>query len=195
MATGNKYSVQPAPYDYKEVGRYVEEELRRVQDAMDFLWKDTQPVLAYSTTTAGNSGTTETDLYSFSVPANTLRKNGESVDFWFGGSLLEHATATRQLRVKFGATTIYDSTAQTNTTNYEFSLRGMIIRVSNTSQKCITFLNSTQAQLFTFTDYSTAAETLSSAIILKLTGQAGGVGAATDDIKFEMGKIFWSTAP
>lgn len=195
MASGLKFVPTPAPLDQKDLGRYVENELRRVSSALDWVWKENNSVLAQSTTTVGNSGTTETDLYSYSVPANTLRQNGESLDFWFGGTFLGHATATRQLRVKLGATTIYDSTAQNNTTNYEFSVRGTIIRVSNTSQKCITVLNSTQAQLFVFADYATAAETLSGALTLKLTGQAGGVGAATNDIKFELGRVQWYPSP
>lgn len=191
MAKGLKYAVQPSPYGKEDLARYVEEELRRIESSIDWLWHDTRNILSVSTTTVGNSGTTETDLFSFSVPENTLRKDRESLEFWFGGTLLSHATATRQLRVKFGATTIFDSTAQTNTTNYEFSIRGQIIRVNATSQKSIVFLNTTQAQLFVFADYTTSAETLSSASILKLTGQAGGVGAATNDIKFELGKVSW----
>ena len=191
MAKGLKYSVQPSPYGKDDLARYVEEELRRIESSIDWLWQDKRNISTTSTITAGNSGTTETDLFSYSVPGDTLRKDGESLEFWFGGTLLGHATATRQLRVKFGATTIYDSTAQTNTTNYEFSLRGQIMRVNATSQKSIVFLNTTQAQLFVFSDYATSAETLSNAITLKLTGQAGGVGAATNDIKFELGKVSW----
>lgn len=194
MATGLKFDPIPAPLDPKDLGRYIENELRRVSSALDWVWKENQSVLAQSTTTAGNSGTTETDLYSYSVPANTLRKDGESLDFWFAGTLLGHATATRQLRVKLGAATIFDSTAKTNTVAYDFSLRGTIMRVSNTSQKCISVLGTTQ-ELFVMADYATATETLSSAVILKLTGQAGAAGAATNDIVFEMGRIQWYPAP
>lgn len=189
MASGLKFVPTPAPLDQKDLGRYVENELRRVSTALEWLWLENPLVLAQSTTTAGNTTTTETDLYSYSVPANTLRKNGESLEFWYAGTLVAHATNTRQLRVKFGATTIFDSTAKATTTAYEFSIRGLIMRVSATSQKCITVMDTTQ-ELFAITDYATTAETLSNAITLKLTGQ----GVATNDINFELGRIMWRPA-
>ncbi len=152
--------------------------------------------LAYSTTTQGNSHeTNEIDLYAPSIPGATLANNGESLEFWFAGTILGHATATRQIKVKFGATTIYDSGAAIFPSNSEWSLRGMIIRTGATTQKCIVFLNNTTATLFTFADYSTASETLSGAITLKITGQAGAVGAAINDIIFEMGKVYVTPAP
>lgn len=151
---------------------------------------------AYSTTTSGNThATNEIDLYAPSITGGTLANNGEAIEFWFAGTLLGHATATRQLKVKFGATTIFDSTAQNNTVNYDFSIRGMIIRTGTATQKCITYLNTTTATLFTFADYATSAETLSGAIVLKITGQAGGVGAAIDDIKLETAKVYFTPAP
>ena len=42
MAKGDKYAYQSAPYDEKQVGRYVEEELRRVEAALDWTWRDVQ---------------------------------------------------------------------------------------------------------------------------------------------------------
>lgn len=189
MSHGLKFSPIPAPLDPKDLGRYVENELRRVSSALEWLWLENPLVLAQSTTTAGNTTTTETDLYSYSVPSNTLRKNGESLEFWYAGTLVAHATNTRQLRVKFGATTIFDSTAKATTTAHEFSIRGLIMRVSATSQKCITVMDTTQ-ELFVIADYATTAETLSNAITLKLTGQ----GVATNDINFELGRVMWRPA-
>lgn len=186
MATGLRFVPTPAPLDPKDLGRYLENELRRVSSALEWLWLENPLVLAHSTTTAGNATTTETDLYSYSVPSNTLRKDGESIEFWYAGTLVAHATNTRQIRVKFGASTIFDSTAKATTTAYDFSIRGLIMRVSATSQKCITVMDTTQ-ELFVITDYATTAETLSSAVTLKLTGQ----GVATNDINFELGRVMW----
>lgn len=190
MSTGAKFVPSPAPLDQKDLGRYLENELRRVSSALDWLWTENPPVLSYSTTATGNSGSSETELYAYSVPGKTLRKNGETIEFWFSGTMVAHATATRQIRIKFGATTIFDSTPKATTTSYDFSVRGLIMRVSATSQKCITVMDTTQ-ELFLITDYATTTETLSGAVSLRITGEAAGAGAATNDITFQMGRVLW----
>lgn len=58
MAKGNRYAYQPAPYDAKQVGRYVEEELRRIEAALDWAWRDVQsPAFSASLTIDCAKGT------------------------------------------------------------------------------------------------------------------------------------------
>jgi hypothetical protein len=58
-------------------------------------------VLFVDTVTAGNVGTGEDDLSSYSVPANTLSANGMSLWFEAWGSMAVNANA-KTLRVRFG---------------------------------------------------------------------------------------------
>lgn len=143
-----------------------------------------------NTTTANNSSTTETDLWSQSIAANALGTNGDSLHFLYTGTI-QTSLNTKQLRVKFGATTIFDSTAQNPAVATDWIIEGWIWRTGATTQKSCVKLTTTGGDLFTFADYATAAETLSGAVTLVVTGQ----GAANNQITFEAGKIYYEPAP
>lgn len=125
------------------------------------------------TTTVGNVGIGEDDLITYSVPANTLATNGDYISFRCSGTIANSINAKR-LRVKFGATTIMDTGAAgfPISTAIQWVLEGEIIRTGAATQKCNASLSTNNASLATYVGYSTAAETLSGAVTVKLTGEA-----------------------
>jgi hypothetical protein len=72
----------------------------------------------------------------------------------------------------------------------------LLVRVSSTVVRYSVKLNTTGASASV---YAAVGEltglTLSNGNILKITGTAGGVGAATDDIVAMLGTVSWHPAP
>lgn len=143
----------------------------------------------YSTTQTGNSGSSETDLFSSSIAASTLGTNGDSIEFYAAGTFAATAN-NKQVRVKFGGTTVLDTGALVVTTASSWRVTGSIIRTGATSQKAIVSYFSSDATLLETTSYTTPGETLSGAVTLKVTGQA----TSNNDIVGEMWKGQWSSA-
>jgi len=132
--------------------------------------------LTVNTTDAGNVGAGEDDLITYSVPAGLLAANGDYIEFTMSFDLAANANA-KQVKVKFGATTIYASGSQTQNDGV-IEITGKIIRTGAATQR-ITYSVSSNTTLFTdYADYVTAGETLSGAVTLKATGEA----VSNDDI-------------
>lgn len=141
-------------------------------------------VLYNNFSSVSNSGSTETDLFSYTLPAGTLSTNGETVEGIVAGTFAATAN-NKTLRVKLGATTVFTSGSLAITSATDWSLSYVLIRVSDTSQKFIGTLSLSNSTTQSFTDYSTAAETLSVSNIINVTGQ----GTASSDITAEFTKI------
>lgn len=143
----------------------------------------------------GNSTTSETNLYSSTITPNTLELNGDKIAAEYSGTVLVHATATRQIRAYFAGTAIFDTGALTIGATSTWNLRVRLIRISASvvrySASLITGGVTTQA-------YNSSGELtgldLSASNILKVTGQAAGVGAATNDIVAKIGLVEWKPA-
>lgn len=121
-----------------------------------------------------NSGTGETDLSSYSLPASTLSANTKALRIIFWGTLAANGN-TKTLRVKFGATSFTGYASTGNGVPYY----GMAIvqRTGAATQKVTVFVQTSGG---TSTGASgTAAETLSGAVTIKTTGQSG---TASSDI-------------
>ena len=132
--------------------------------------------LRVNTTDVGNVGTGVDDLMSFSVPAGTMSTNGDYIDFSFTFTFAANAN-NKTVRVVYGGTEIYNSTAQAQNGG-SMEVVGKIIRTGATTQKVIVSV-STDGTLYTdLANYTTAAETLSGAVTLKATGEA----TSNDDI-------------
>lgn len=126
--------------------------------------------LRVNTTDVGNVGTGVDDLMSYSIPASTLSTNNEYIEFSFTFTFAANAN-NKTVRVVYGATEIYNSTAQAQNGG-SMEVIGKIIRTGATTQKVIVSV-STDGTLYTdLTNYTTAAETLSGAVTLKATGEA-----------------------
>jgi hypothetical protein len=137
--------------------------------------------LNVNTTTVGNVGTGEDDLRTYSVPAATLAVDGDHLAFEAAGTFAATAN-NKRIKVKFGATTIFDTGVLAITAAGDWYVSGLIIRTGAATQKCVAHWTCTDAALPVKPDYTTAAETLSGAVTLKLTGEA----TANNDVVQEL---------
>lgn len=139
--------------------------------------------LYVSTSSVGNVGVGEDDLATYSVPGNSLVTNGQALQFMIAGTIATNVNAKR-IRVKFGGSTIFDTGAAgiPISAAIDWTIKGMIVRTGATTQKCMVEMNTNNATLAAYADYSTASETLSSASTLKITGEA----VTDNDIMTEM---------
>ncbi len=146
-------------------------------------------------TDAGNVTTAETDLYSSTTIASTLAVNKDKLTAEYGGVFVSSGTATRQIKVYFAGTAILDTGALTLSLSSAWTLYVSIIRVSATVVRYSTSLTTQGAALAAYTSCGELTGlTLSNTNILKVTGTAAGVGAATNDIVAKMGYVSISSA-
>lgn len=144
---------------------------------------------------AGNSTTTETDLYSSTLAANQLLTNGDKLQIEYGGTFVSSGTATRQIRIYFGGTVIFDTGTLTLSLSAGWVIYATIIRVSSTVIRYLVSLTTEGAALGAYTAVGELTGlTLSNTNILKITGQAAGVGAASNDIVAKLGDIIYTKA-
>lgn len=147
-------------------------------------------------TDVGNGTTVETDLYTDTLVANQFLNNGDKVDAEYGGLFVSHATATRELKVYFAGTVILDTGALTTAlTTPTWKINVFLIRVSATVIRYAVDLETNGLTTRTYTNVGELTGlTLSGANILKITGQAGGVGAASNDIVAKLGNVRYRPA-
>jgi hypothetical protein len=144
---------------------------------------------------AGNTTTTETDLYSDTLAAGRLAANGEKIDAEYSGTFVSSATATRQIKVKFAGTTIFDTGTLTLSLSAAWVCYVTLIRVSSTVVRYSVSFTTEGAALAAYTAVGELTGlTLSGTNVLKATGQAAGVGAATNDIVAKLGSVTWRPA-
>ncbi len=124
--------------------------------------------IGHSVTAVGNVGGGEDNLQTFSVIANTLATNGDTVRGRFQGTFANNANAKR-IRIKFGATTILDSGALPTSVAGSWRAEVSITRTGATTQDCVGTLFYNTSVL---TNFTTVAATLSSANSLFATGEA-----------------------
>ncbi len=141
-------------------------------------------------TDASNSTTVETDLYSTTTIASTLAVNGDKIEAYYGGLFVSSGTATRQIKIYFGGTAIFDTGALTLSLSSAWTVYVDIIRVSSTVIRYEVSLTTQGAALSAYTSVGELTGlTLSNANTLKITGQAAGVGAQSSDIIGKMGSV------
>lgn len=150
--------------------------------------------------TNGNTTTTETDLFTYTVPASVLAANGDSLRVRFGLTLKNHATATRQLRVYFAGILLWDSGAQLATTATTYvQVDVMIVRsdvaVCHSVISCIGAGFAPTQTVVVDDGTLLTGLTFSGTNIIKITGQAAAVGAASNDIRGVVGELSWQPAP
>lgn len=141
--------------------------------------------------TVGNGTTVETNLYSDTILPYVLVNNGYKLDAQYAGTFVSSATATRQLKIYFAGTAIFDSGALTLSLSSAWTIYTSIIRVSNTVVRHMTSMTTQGAALAAYTNSGeiTGLNLSQTNYILKITGQAAGVGAATNDILASMGWV------
>jgi len=145
--------------------------------------------------TVGNSGTTETDLYSDTIAAGQLGANGDKLEANYGGTFVSSGTATRQIKVYFAGTAILDTGALTLSLSSAWVVRASLIRVSSSVVRYMASLETEGAALAAYTSVGELTGlTLSGTNILKITGTAAGTGAASNDISALMGAVVFRPA-
>ncbi len=142
--------------------------------------------LVNNTASVGNVLGGEDDLITYSMPANTLRVNGDRAVFETAGTF---ANATVRLRAYLGADLLFDSGAFASGGAADWRMRVTIIRTGAATQLAIVEFQSTVAAIDSTCDYTEPGRTLSAANIFKLTGES--TTAATNDIiqKFLLGEL------
>lgn len=143
----------------------------------------------------GNVGTGEDTLYSDTLVANQLGINGQKIEAEYGGVFVSSATATREIKIYFGGTVIFDTGALTLSLSAAWTCYVSITRVSATVVRYMISLTTEGAALAAYTAVGELTGlTLSNSNILKVTGEAAGAGAATNDIVAKMGTIIFYPA-
>jgi hypothetical protein len=143
-------------------------------------------VIFVSTAQVGNVGTGEDDIATYSVPANTLATNNQSL--WFEASgTIANTGASKIIRVRFGGTLIQTQSFNSSTP-YSWVIRGRIHRTGASSQKANVMLTWSGGSPASRVDLASTSITLSSAAILKVTGEAG----ADNDILCQTFTVGWA---
>lgn len=143
----------------------------------------------------GNGTTVETDIFTFTTVANTLLSNGDKVEAQYAGLFVSSGTATRQIRIYFGGVSIFDSGALTLSLSSAWDIYVLVIRTSSSTVRAAVSMTTQGAALAAYTaETDVTGLTLSSTNILKLTAQAAGVGAATNDVVGKLGSLKWYPA-
>lgn len=138
-----------------------------------------------------NSGTSETDLDTYTTPASTLAADGEKLYFNYTVNLTD-ITATAAIKMYFGGTAIASTGALTVSATGALIVSGWLIRTSSTTVRASVNISSPTASTAVYTaETDVTGLTLSGTNILKITGTAGGAGGGTGDIVFKLGSIEW----
>ncbi len=147
---------------------------------------------------AGNVTTGKTDLYSYTTKANTFLVNGEKIEAGYGGILVGHATATRNITLAFAGTDIFDSGTINCSSTTNWDLFVTLIRVnSDTIRYKITLvvMGTAMGAIGPIVSVGTLTGlTLTGTNVLKITGTAAAAGAATNDIVAKLGTGKWFAA-
>lgn len=131
-----------------------------------------------NTTAVGNVGAGEDTLMTYPLVANVLSANGKAVRVSFSGIAAANAN-TKTAKFFFGATsiTLYSGAAA----DFRWAGVATIYRTGAATQYISIRMNLDDSSSFQGRAYeTTAAETLSGAVTIKLTGQSGS--SATDDV-------------
>lgn len=128
-------------------------------------------VLTQFITTVGNVGTGDDVLHSYSLPAGTLANDGQSIVIESGGQFAANAN-NKRVRVKFGSTTVLDTTALAISAATDWTARSIITRTGAATQRALTVFTSSSSVMLSFTQYATPGETLTGAITISVNGEA-----------------------
>jgi hypothetical protein len=143
------------------------------------------------TSDVANSGTSETDIQTYTTKASTLGSIGEKLTFDFTMTLSD-ITATAQIKVVFAGTTIGDTGALTISAIDVVIIRGYIIRTGASTARASVSISSPKATASVYTaETDLTGLTFTNTNILKTTATAAGAGGGSGDITGKLGVIYW----
>lgn len=124
------------------------------------------------TTDVTTSGTSETDLYSYTIPANVLSSDGDIIEAIY---VIYSASATTAFKIYFGGNVIASPASMTLASNtIKFTVH--IVKSASTTAKCSIFIQGLNVNYTAI--YSEQTITFSSNNILKITGTSSA-GSST----------------
>lgn len=151
-------------------------------------------ILNSDSTLAGTpANTSETTLFTYTLPAGTLATDGHFAKIFAWGRFAQTTPNTKRVRLKLGSTTILDTTAHLwdgNTTTSLWVINATITRKAAGNQDTVSILEAspygagfevgTPRRVNTFSE---TTENLNSALAITITGQNGTASAS--DIRYE----------
>ncbi len=144
---------------------------------------------------SSTDGVGEDDLYTDTLEAGLLATNGDKVLAQYAMTIVGSATATRRVRSYFGGTLILDSGTLTFASGGAEEIWVSIIRETSSVVRVSAELVPSGITLQPIVTYTRITGlTLTNTQIIKVTGSAGGAGAAAADIVAKLGFGEWRKA-
>lgn len=166
-------------------------------DAGSSKWKNKVVPLGFSATLfthfadAGSVSTGETDLYSDTLAAGQFASNGDAILARYAGTFV-NSTSTKQLRAYLDGNLVFDSGALVVGATDSWELQLILMRESSSNVRVSAVLVSSLADNAQYTKVT--GLTLSSTMILKITGTAAGAGVADGDITASEALVYTTSA-
>jgi len=160
---------------------HVRDNLNHLKDDLDL---DHVVRRSTNTTTVGNVGTGEDDLMTYTLPGATLGTDGQGIRITCGGRFRDIAEA-RTLKLKFGATVIFQLGLTDPGASYSWRVVAEVVRTGATAQISFATFVGSQALNNAGDESSyraTPAETLSGDVVVKMTGES----ASSDNIQQDL---------
>lgn len=136
----------------------------------------------------GNVNTSETDLYSDDIAANTLVDNGDKLEFMYAG-ILDGALVNKSISIYFGGDLLFALPNQT-LENMEWQISGTIIKSSPSEYKYTIEYHSNDSSGLSGTSAGTTSSgsgiNFAEENILKLTGISAG---SSDEVVAKLGFV------
>lgn len=137
------------------------------------------------------ASTTETDLYSDTTIANTLAVSGDTLEAKYALQFTSTGGATKQVRLYFAGTLIYDSTAISVLAASDLQIEVIIVRTgSSTAIATVKIIAPSALISVPIKITSLTGLNFATTNILKITGQSGA-GAAANDVLAKIGLVYW----
>lgn len=153
-----------------------------IRDKIESMTGGSSSFLNKQYTTTQNSGTSQTDLYTYTIPANTLTTDGDIIDVESAGFYTD-ATATMDLQLMLNGSSIEGTSPLTLAGTAHWSVTSRIIRTSSSTARSTTTFSVGDGTGREYTGNATVSSLdFTSGIIIKITGTAGGAGGSTGDI-------------
>lgn len=124
-----------------------------------------------------NSGSNQTDLQTYTLPANTLSKNGSCIRIRSVIKWINNGNSKRS-KLYFGSEVLWDTGATPSYFSNIFIIDALIIRTGATTQKGLITISGTSTNFSNDTSYYVSTRDLTQNQVLKFTGQ----GTANGDI-------------
>lgn len=147
-------------------------------------------------TTAGNTSTTETDLYSYTLPAGQLGIDGRTINFEIDGEFNDN-TITAQLRLYFGGNVTLNTGAVSVSTAFtKWKLTGYVMRTSSSTAHVTYELQCPGLATTVFLGYSNLTSLdFTTTNVFKISAQAAGGGASNSDITAHSWQLLYKPQP